>query len=211
MVSYSLCRCHFCLLSCYSLSISVLKFSSRWSAACTLQCCLQVQLALTSPGFIYLSVDAPVCACMRACVSMGCMGFCVLEIRLALACKVICLSPVSAVRSGKMILLNKIAWRLHTDTHTQTAHAHNGHYKWVLPRVLLFFSLTGLEINRTACTLSLWRVCLSLQCTVVHGPVLHCLLRDFFCTLPSNFLTFLPSQFNLSSPYLHRNINLVVV
>ena len=45
---------------------------------------------------------------VRLCVSV-CMAFCVLEIRLALACKVICLSPVSAVRFGKMILLNKIA------------------------------------------------------------------------------------------------------
>lgn len=104
--SYSACHCHSCLPSCYSLNISVLKFSSRWSVACTFQCCLQVQLALTTTGFIYLSVDVPVCACI--CVFV-CMGFCVLEIRLALTCKVICLSPVSAVRSGKMIRLNKIA------------------------------------------------------------------------------------------------------
>ncbi len=70
------------------------------------------------------------------------VGICVLEIRLALACKVICLSPVSAVRSGKMILLNKIASRLHAHTHTHAqAHTHTRYMAIMndfLQRVLLF-------------------------------------------------------------------------
>lgn len=64
MGSYSSCHCHSCLLSCSLLNFSVLRFSSQWSAVGTFLCCLRLQLALTSPGFIYLSVDVPVCVCV---------------------------------------------------------------------------------------------------------------------------------------------------
>ena len=76
--------------------------------------CPGIRLALTSPGFI--------CGCVGVRAG-GCMALCVSQIQPGLACKVICLSPVSAVHSGKMIVLNKIACRLHTSVHIQS-HAH---------------------------------------------------------------------------------------
>lgn len=123
------------------------------------------------------------------CVNV--LGFLCLEIRLALACTVICLSPVFTVHAGKMILLNRIAWRLRTQTHWVHKRTHSGGYKWG-PRTNAVFFLKQVKIKRTVCIVGCVLVCF-------WGAV-PLLFMDCFCIVyQDTFYT--PSHKRFPSPY----------